>query len=120
MDENLQWLLKWFNSQCNGIWEASRAISIGTLDNPGWCLEVRLGQSILRDKPFVNVNREDSEDNWISCSIKNNLFLGAGGPFNLPEILQTFRNRAQSKGWVKQANPLGQPEKMGAYAEREI
>ena len=35
-------LQKWYRSQCNGEWEHAEGISIGTLDNPGWSIEVSL------------------------------------------------------------------------------
>jgi hypothetical protein len=35
-------LQRWYVAQCNGEWEHSYGIEIGTLDNPGWSLRVDL------------------------------------------------------------------------------
>ena len=36
----LQSLQDWYLAQCNGDWEHTYGVSIGTLDNPGWTLDV--------------------------------------------------------------------------------
>ncbi len=32
----------WFLAHCNGDWEHSHGVSIATLDNPGWSIEINL------------------------------------------------------------------------------
>ncbi|MDE3046627.1 MAG: immunity 53 family protein [Verrucomicrobiota bacterium] len=95
-DNNLIWLLHWYHSQCDGDWEHGNGIKIGTIDNPGWSLKVSLNETELADKEFTTIDINRSESDWIYCSIKNEIFEGFGGPFNLSEILQIFHNWAES------------------------
>jgi hypothetical protein len=37
-ENNLQWLQKWFESQCDGDWEHEFGITFKTVDNPGCIL----------------------------------------------------------------------------------
>lgn len=94
--DNLPWLLKWYQSQCDGDWEHGNGINIGTIDNPGWFLKISLFETELYKKPFEIVDINRSEQDWIYCSIKAGLFQGFGGIFNLPEIITTFRTWAES------------------------
>lgn len=94
-DEILIWLIKWYFGQCNGDWEHGNGIKIDTLDNPGWVIKIGLNETTLQNKEFQNVEIERSENDWIHCRIKNHVFVGAGGPFNLVEILQIFRSWAE-------------------------
>ena len=89
-EDLLQSLITWFQSQCNEQWGSRESVSIGTLDNPGWALDVRLDETNLRNQPFSEIELERSEYDWISCYIKNGVFTGVGGPLNLSEILQIF------------------------------
>ena len=97
IDDNFVWLSQWFAGQCDGDWEHGNGIKIGTLDNPGWYLKVSLYETELekKDFPIIDINR--TENDWVHCAIKDALFQGFGGPFNLPEILSIFRNWAAQK-----------------------
>jgi hypothetical protein len=90
MNENLFWITKWYHSQCDGYWEHDNGIHIGTLDNPGWFLEVDIKETEIQDKEFLLVDIDRSEEDWIYCSIEDKMFKGSGGPFNLPELLKIF------------------------------
>ena len=51
---NLQWLMKWY--QCNPVCKSSMArIKIGTLDNPGWFVNISLAGLDLTSQPFSSV-----------------------------------------------------------------
>ncbi len=92
MDENIKWLLKWLESQYKGSWQGQSVVSIGTLDNPGWVFDVNIDRISQQNPPFSKIKIERSEHDWISCFIEDGWFMGAGGPHNLPEIMQIFRN----------------------------
>jgi hypothetical protein len=90
---NLAWLQRWYLSQCNDAWEHGYGVHIGTLDNPGWTVDID-----LRDTPYQNISlevlfKERSEDDWVHCSIKEQKFQGRCGPENLDELLQVFRDQ---------------------------
>lgn len=94
-EDNLIWLLKWYNSQCNGDWEHGNGVQIETFDNPGWSLRIRLEETELQDRQYQELSIDRSEHDWIRCYIEDKVFNGVGGPLNLPETLQIFRD------WVK-------------------
>jgi len=93
---SLQELQEWYLSQCNEDWEHTYGVSIETLDNPGWSLEVELTDTYLEAKEFneqsygVGNEAESSGENWIICKVKDNKFIGYGGPRKLEEIINVF------------------------------
>ena len=96
IDNNLVWLFKWFYNQCDGDWEHGKGIQVGTLSNPGWFIKIDIEETELQDKEFKKIFIERSEQDWIFCNRCNGVFEGDCGPFNFPEILQIFRDWAES------------------------
>ena len=94
--DTLQEIQKWYLSQCNDDWEHQNGVSIDTLDNPGWRLEINLNETDLENVIFNEVSKgitkdsETSGDNWYNCKVENNKFIGHGGPHKLEEILNIF------------------------------
>ena len=94
--QTLQELQDWYRSQCNGEWEHAGGVTIGTLDNPGWSVDIDLGGTTLDQKAFETVSHGvgegavDGEDNWLVCRVEGKIFRGRGGPNKLEEILQIF------------------------------
>jgi len=92
----LQELQAWYLSQCNGIWEHAYGVAIGTLDNPGWSLEIDLAGTRLEDIAFeersygISESSEPCENNWFTCKVERNKFLAYGGPSMLDEIIGIF------------------------------
>lgn len=84
-------------------WQDFNGISITTLDNPGWYVKIDLDETNLESKVFVEVNIERTERDWVQCKVifedenedENRRFIGAGGPTNLVEILEIFKNWAE-------------------------
>jgi hypothetical protein len=91
----LTWLQDWYLSQCDGDWEHSHGIDIGTLDNPGWRVEIRVAETELEGRPFVVVRANRAEHDWIDCRVEDGVFKGFGGPLKLTEILDVFRRWAE-------------------------
>jgi hypothetical protein len=93
---SLHELQEWYLSQCNENWEHTYGVSIGTLDNPGWSLEVDLTGTNLNDIEFkelsygVSKEPETSGHDWIHCKVKDHKFSGYGGPRKLEEIINVF------------------------------
>jgi hypothetical protein len=90
----LKWLKNWYLKHCDGDWEHYKRINISTLDNPGWTVEINVSDTNLEDKRFDTVDIERSDDDWIYCNAKDNLFEGNGGVNNLEEILDIFKDWA--------------------------
>ncbi|MCD6023228.1 MAG: hypothetical protein K0Q91_144 [Fibrobacteria bacterium] len=99
----LERLQRWYSSQCDEDWEHSYGITLQTLDNPGWWLQVDLRDTSLEGRPFVKTERGldsltdgDAGADWISCKVEDEKFQGTGGPGNLEEILSLFLEWAES------------------------
>lgn len=87
-------LQSWYSKQCNGEWEHSYGVRIGTLDNPGWSVEIDLAGTSLADRPLEKIQRDSGTD-WILCELYADQFRGFGGPSNLGEILDIFLSWAE-------------------------
>jgi len=90
------WLQDWYYGQCDGNWEHDRNITITTIDNPGWSITIKLEGTTLENHKFVEINTEINELDWFYCRIKDSIFKGAGGPNNLLNIIEVFRQ------WVEE------------------
>lgn len=93
----LNWLMDWYESNCDGDWEHLFGISIKTLDNLGWGVEIDLSDTLLEDKRFDELKINKGNYNWITCSVENNIFKGYGDPDKLEEILKSFRKWAENQ-----------------------
>ena len=92
----LQRLRQWYKAQCDGDWEHSYGVSIGTLDNPGWRLEIDLTDTPLQYKSFIEVKSDyEHGENWLTCFLRDGKFQGACGPDRLEEILGIFLEWAE-------------------------
>lgn len=95
-ENNVNFLENWFWSQCNEDWEHLYGIKIDTLDNPGWLITIDLEDTEYVNKLFSEIDIQRKENDWIQCKIEEGKFIGAGGPFNLNELIQIFRNWTNS------------------------
>ena len=88
--ELLDWLERWYLSQCDGDWEHQHGIRIETTDNPGWSVQIDLEETELAKLKSIDLEASRSRNDWIWCRIDNGTFKGAGGPRNLSEVLSAF------------------------------
>ena len=88
----IEWLEKWYLSSCDGDWEHSYGIKIRTLDNPGWAVDIDLFETEMERIEIVPLRIDRTDNDWINCSIRDSTFVGRGGPKNLKEILNVFKN----------------------------
>lgn len=95
-NDNLVWLVQWYYTLCNGNWTDEHKIVIATLDNPGWSIKISFENTRFQNISFQKIRIDRSEHNWVRCYIEDGKFKGFGGPFNLLEILQIFRNWVES------------------------
>ncbi len=101
MDENIKWLSNWLESQYKISWQGQHIVTMGTLDNPGWTFQLKVDETTMQNQPFSEIIINRTERNWIDCFVRDGWFLGAGGLYNLPEIVQIFRN------WVVEGKSRG-------------
>ena len=66
MTDSLAQLQQWYLSNCNGDWEHTYGVSIGTLDNPGWSLKIELTGTSCdgRDLARSAVGDHDTDESW--------------------------------------------------------
>lgn len=83
-------LEKWYQSNCNGVWEHRNGIKISCIDNPGWSVCIDLEGTSLEHKSMANISLDKSDDDWIHCEVKGLQFTGHGDPHKLSAILQVF------------------------------
>ena len=89
-------LQRWYQSRCNGDWEHNFGINIGTLDNPGWRVEINLAETTLECVDFVEISVLAPVEAWIRCWVEGPYFHGAGGPGMLETILEHFLDWAEA------------------------
>ncbi len=87
----LSWLQAWYFRHCDGEWEHGCGVEIGTIDNPGWGVDIDLRDTELEGLIIEPVEIERSDTDWMVFWVKDRKFSGRGGPSNLLEILETFR-----------------------------
>ena len=102
---SVHWLMEWYLRQCDGDWEHSYGIEIGTLDNPGWSLKIDLDETTLAGRAFARVQHGVPADDldewqrtgsWWVADVKKHKFEAACGPLDLPSVIQLFREWVES------------------------
>ena len=88
--DDLTELMRWYASNCNGEWEHQYGVSIETLDNPGWSVEIDLADTALQAKSFTAIEQQRSTEDWLRCWVESSTFRAVGGPSNLGEMLRVF------------------------------
>ncbi|MES2988972.1 MAG: immunity 53 family protein [Pseudomonadota bacterium] len=88
----LQWLMDWYEGQCDGDWEHSYGVRIDTIDNPGWSLKIELTGTRWSGQTMDRIQHNyDHDTEWWTCWTEKDEFHGAGGPKQLSAIISTFR-----------------------------
>lgn len=95
MTEVTKRLQSWYAAMCDGAWEHQHGIRIDTIDNPGWAVRIDVNGTELNRKNFETVSIHRTDDDWIRCEIKDDVYEGVGGAGNLTEILHIFLQWAE-------------------------
>ena len=88
--ETVERLQSWFTAQCDGDWEHSFGIRIGTLDNPGWSVDIDLDETELLGREFPPARDDRSENDWVHMFREDSQLKIRCGPSNLAEALSIF------------------------------
>lgn len=80
----------WYNKQCNGDWEHEYGVKIETLDNPGWSIQIDLKGTSLEGVSFDSVEINETEEDWLHCNVKDNIYAGFCGPLHLTTVIGLF------------------------------
>ncbi|MDR7814700.1 immunity 53 family protein [Lacrimispora sp.] len=87
----IEWLQCWYNKNCDGDWEHVYGVVIETLDNPGWHVKIDLAETKYLDISGHNFEEDKGDNDWIRCTIENEVFHGFGDCQKLIKIIETFR-----------------------------
>jgi hypothetical protein len=90
MPDELERLADWYRDQCDGDWEHQNCVTLTTLDNPGWRLDVQLTDTAMAGRVVAPTNVERGEEDWIFYEVKDDRFRGRCGPRNLVEMVRAF------------------------------
>lgn len=90
MSNQIERLMKWYQSHCDGDWEHDQRVRIGTLDNPGWTLDVNVAGTEASGRTIALTRIERDERNWVHYEVARDAFIGQGGASNLAELLELF------------------------------
>ena len=91
MASTLQRLCAWYRSQCDEEWEHHWGVKIGTLDNPGWWVDINLQGTPLEPVPFAeHKDLYEHETDWIICRREGPTFQIRCGAERLDAALQVF------------------------------
>lgn len=93
--EILNWIEKWFLSQCDGGWEHSYSIKIESLDNPGWGLTIDIAETVLHNLIIPYKLIENSANDWYGIKVENQVFEAYGDPMKLEFLLLEFKKIAE-------------------------
>lgn len=91
----LEWLVKWFDSNCDGDWEHENGIKIYTVSNPGWFISIGLRDTPLENKVIESELVEKSDDDWYFYGIKDAKFEASGDTTKLMFLLAKFKELAE-------------------------
>jgi hypothetical protein len=99
MISTLDKLQNWFAKECNSDWEDSYGITIETVGNPGWWVEIDLQETALLNKELIsiNYNMNISSVDWFFCKKEDAKFKASGDPTKLKKILEIFLEWAEEK-----------------------
>ncbi|MEM1042746.1 MAG: immunity 53 family protein [Bacteroidota bacterium] len=88
----LQEIECWYSLQCDGDWEHTYGVGIGTPDNPGWTVTIDLHETELEGALFEALwqGNADEDEDWLQLRVEAGQFKGAGDPSKLDVILRAF------------------------------
>ena len=102
----LSQLEEWYLSNVDGDWEHSHGIELGTLDNPGWHLDIDVFDTRLNGLAFQELTLDRTEHDWIRCWVSDSAFHGRCGPGNLSEVIRTFLDWASAQPRANSEEPF--------------
>jgi hypothetical protein len=91
MKTPLQRLSEWYAGQCDGDWEHDRGITISTIDNPGFAVDIDLRGTNLELVAYPEKKDSyDTEDRWMICRRTETRFEGRCAPSRLEDVIAEF------------------------------
>lgn len=97
----IKWLQQWYADNCNGQWEHSYGIAIGTINKPGWAVSIDLTNTTLEGIKVPDHFQETSVNDWMGYSVAANVFEAVGDPSKLERIIEVFKEIAEANQKAK-------------------
>lgn len=82
-------LQNWYKTNCNGDWEHSWGLSIGTIDNPGFTIRINLTDTSLENLEFER-SIDNGDFDWIFIKVKDKVYEAHSDPTKLTVALTIF------------------------------
>jgi hypothetical protein len=90
--ETINWLQEWYLSHCDGDWEHQYGISITTLDNPGWYLEIDLVYTTFQELELKLITVENNDRDWYNFKVTDGKYCASGDPSKLELLILKFKD----------------------------
>jgi Immunity protein 53 len=94
MNKSLKNLIDWYTIQCDGLWEHTNGITIHSLDNPGFSINIDLLGTRFENNCYQSIDWESNTDlgnEWISCyKTDEKIWVGACSPKQLERTIDLF------------------------------
>ena len=102
--DTLEWLMGWYQSNCDGLWEYAFNTQIhvvgGSLKwRDGWYFELLINGTPNENVPFEKVKIDRTSSDWVYCEVDEGTLKCYCGPKNLKEALNMVRK------WVSDSTP---------------
>ncbi len=97
----VKWLQDWYVEMCDGLWEHQYGVTIETVDNPGWSVDIDLKKEIYGQFSIELVSVENNEHDWFFYEVREGTFGASGGPRNLIDILLAFQSVINNRKLVQ-------------------
>lgn len=90
---SMKTLEKWYSERCNGDWEHQGGVTISTLDNPGWSVEIAFDDLEVNQLSVVSqfsFERSEGDFAIFSYDETRNIVAFWCGAHNLEEAFDVF------------------------------
>ncbi len=91
----LEWLQKWYADVCDGSWEHMYGVKIETIENQTWLVLIDIIDTPFMSVKFEEFAKRNGADDWISCRVEGEQFVGEGDLYKLEDILNVFRRMVE-------------------------
>jgi hypothetical protein len=89
-DDPFMFLQAWYATHCNGDWEHQYGVEVGTLDNPGWRVQIDVVGTELEGREQARAITERSDTDWVQSWCDGTTFHAAASPTNLRDAIAAF------------------------------
>lgn len=97
VDEQFDWLQRFFLSNCDGQWEHYYGCKIDTMSDPGWRLEFDLTGTLYSGATLDLLEDQTGPLVWMKCEIVDGVFKAQCAPRQLGDCIQILRDVVEGR-----------------------